>query len=282
MIYIGKYNKLQVLKDTPQGKYLGDDVGNEVLLPNVFIPEGLETGDEIEVFVYRDSEERPVATTEKPLATVGEFATLEIGSVLDIGTFFNWGLPKQLLVPKALQHKPIVAEDKFHVVHILMDEVTDRIVGTTKISRYLDNSNIEDLSAGDEVDLIAFHETNLGIKVIINQKHEGLIYRDEIFKPINYGDTFKGYIKKIRAENKIDISLEKFGYRKVDPGAEKIMEVLETSDGFLPLHDKSDPELIKKHLGMSKKVFKKAIGAMYKKRLIRLEKDGIHLNKSGK
>ena len=280
MIELGKFNTLRGEKSTPQGIYLGDGVGNEVLLPNAYIPKGFRVGDDIEVFIYHDSEERPVATTLRPYVIRGEMASLECSNVVPFGAFFRWGLAKELLVPAALQQTPIIDEEERHIVYVMEDEVSGRLVGTTKISRYLDNRDIGELKPGDQVHLMVFGETELGMKVVVEKKYEGLIFHDDIFKPLYIGDELHGYIKKIRSDNKLDIVLEKFGYRKVEPGSEKILQALSDNEGFLPLHDKSDPELIKAKLHMSKKVFKKAIGALYKQRIISIDEKGITRIKS--
>ncbi|MCC5916141.1 MAG: GntR family transcriptional regulator [Cryomorphaceae bacterium] len=277
MIYLGKYNTLHADKFTKQGVYLTDGDGDEVLLPNAYLPKNIRPGDEIEVFVYLDSEERPIATTLRPTLTVGEIGVLELTSVVPYGAFFNIGLAKEILVPNALQYTPIREEDEAHVVYLMIDEASDRLVGTTYISKYLSNKDL-DLQVGDEVDLMVYGKTELGWKVVVNKKHDGLIYHDEVFKPISNADELKGYVKKIRTGNKLDIALEKFGYRKVEPGVETILDTLKGNDGFIPLNDKSDPEDIKRMLHMSKKVFKKAVGALYKQRKITLEEKGIRLN----
>lgn len=275
MIELGKHHTLTAKRLTPQGMYLTDSEGNEILLPTTFFPNDFLVGDEIEVFVYNDSEDRPVATTLEPWLTLGEFAVLPVRNLQSYGAFFEWGLPKNLLVPNALQLNRIREEDEEHIVYLTIDKDTNRLVGTTIIEEHLDNSNLEDLKPGDEVDLLVFGKSDLGMKVIVNQKHEGLIYHDDIFKPLKVNDSVKGFIKKVREDNKLDITLELFGYRKVEPGTEKILNKLKANKGFLPYGDKTSPDIITREFQMSKKVFKKAIGALYKQRIIDISEEGI-------
>ncbi len=275
MIELGKHHTLTAKRLTPQGMYLTDSEGNEILLPTTFFPNDFLVGDEIEVFVYNDSEDRPVATTLEPWITLGQYAVLPVRNLQSYGAFFEWGLPKNLLVPNALQLNRIREEDEEHIVYLTIDIDTNRLVGTTIIEEHLDNSNLEDLKPGDEVDLLVFGKSDLGMKVIVNQKHEGLIYHDDIFKPLKVNDSISGFIKKVREDNKLDITLELFGYRKVEPGTEKILSKLKANKGFLPYGDKTPPDIITREFQMSKKVFKKAIGALYRQRVIDISEEGI-------
>ncbi len=273
---IGQLNNLIVKRITGVGFFLADEAGNEVLLPNKYIPEGLRVNDTIEVFIYNDSEDRPIATTLKPLIKLNEFALLQVKQVSPIGAFLDWGLEKDLLVPFREQNSKML-EGKNYVVHLYTDERTRRLVASAKVHRFLNNDNLQ-LTEGDEVDLLVFAKSELGFKVIINSQYEGLIYHNEIFKPIKAGDALKGYIKTIRADNKIDVALQKQGFKNMDVNTMRVMDFLKNNKGFLPLTDNSSPEEIAKLLNMSKKNFKKAIGILYKKQAVQLQTDGVYLN----
>jgi predicted RNA-binding protein (virulence factor B family) len=277
MIEIGKYNTLTILRDTKVGLFLGN--GNEaedILLPNKYVPQQFEIGDEMTVFVYLDHEERPVATTLEPYILLNEFALLRVNYVNQIGAFLDWGMEKDILAPFREQARPM-EKGKRYLVYLYMDEKTNRLVATSKINQFLKNDNLT-VERGEEVDLIVSHITELGINVIINEQHKGLLYKDEVYdETIRTGDRLRGYIKTIRPDNKIDVSLEKLGYERIEPNAEKILDELRASRGFLRLNDNSHPEDIKTVLQMSKKTFKKAIGALYKDKLIEIKDDGIYL-----
>ncbi|KAF2518598.1 GntR family transcriptional regulator [Flavobacterium salilacus subsp. salilacus] len=276
MIEIGKYNTLKIARDTQVGLYLTD--GNEdILLPNKYVPKEFEIGDELIVFVYLDQEERPVATTLEPYIYLNEFALLRVSFVNNFGAFLNIGLEKDLFVPFREQARPM-EEGKRYLVYMYLDEKTNRLVGTSKINRFLNNEELT-VEEGEEVDLIISHITDMGINVIINEQHKGLMYKDEVYEDLRTGDRMKGYIKLIRPDNKIDVSLQKQGYEGVEPNAEKILDELRASRGFLRLNDASHPEDIKTVLKMSKKTFKKAIGSLYKQKLIEIKEDGIYLVK---
>lgn len=275
MIAIGKHQVLEIDRQRIPGLYLKNEDGEEVLLPNKYIPENFEIGDKIEVFVYLDFQERPVATTLNPFVTVNSFAYLKCVDVSDIGAFLNWGLEKHLFVPFKEQAFKMKKGGSY-LVYCYLDEKTQRLVASSKTNRFLKNDLIL-LSAFDEVDIIASHPSDKGWNVIVNQKYLGLVYEDEIFQKINAGDQMKGYVKKVRPDNKIDITLQKHGYRGIEPNAQTILNVLKAEGGFLPLHDKSSPEAIKEILQLSKKNFKKAIGTLYKQRKITIESDGISL-----
>ncbi len=276
MLEIGKLNTLTVLRPSPQGLYLGDeDAETAVLLPNKYVPEGLNINDEIEVFIYRDSQDRVIATTLEPMAMVNEFAFLQVREVTKFGAFMDWGLMKDLLVPFREQATKM-KEGNFYVVFLYLDEQTDRVVATSKFARFFKRHDIR-VQEGEEVDLLVYKTTELGANVIINNSYQGLIYKNELFQRVRYGHKLKGFIKKIREGNKIDVSLQKQGHLNIEPSAEKVLEELKRSEGFLGLNDKSPPQEIYNELQMSKKTFKKAIGGLYKQRLIRIEKSGIYL-----
>lgn len=275
MAQIGKINHLEVLKELDFGIYLdGGDLG-EILMPKRYVPEGTMLGDFIEAFIYLDSEDRLIATTEKPLASVEEFALLEVVSVTPVGAFLNWGLPKDLFVPFREQRKPMEVGKKY-LVYVYLDTDTKRIAASSKIENYLDNIPV-DYDENEEVDLIIVNETDLGYNAIIDYSHLGVLYKNEVFQELNPGDKVQGFIKKIRTDGKIDLRLDKIGYEKITSFVDRIIVELQKNKGFLPLTDKSSPEEIYKTFKISKKNFKAAIGALYKKRFIALEEDGIRL-----
>ncbi|MEG3659741.1 hypothetical protein SAMN03080594_102464 [Arenibacter palladensis] len=275
MIALGKYNNLEILRDTTVGLFLGDDEGNDVLLPNKYVPEEFEIGDYLDVFCYLDHEERIVATTLVPFVTVDQFQLLQVAEVNEYGAFMDWGLEKHLLVPFREQRNKM-QEGQWYVVYCYLDEKTDRLVASNKLDKFLSNENLT-VQALDEVDLVVTRLTDLGWEVIINHKHKGLVYSNEIFKKVAVGDKLKGYIKNIRPDNKIDVSLQPIGYQSLEPAANLIYEKLVANGGVLNLHDKSDPEDIKRIMQMSKKTFKKGIGALYKERKIEIKPDSIKL-----
>jgi predicted RNA-binding protein (virulence factor B family) len=276
MIHIGDYNKLTILRDTEPGLFLGDDEDQEVLLPNRYVPDEFEIDDTIEVFVYLDNEERLVAVTDQPYIKKGEFALLRCNSVSQIGAFLDWGLVKELFCPFREQAFPMKAGG-WYLVYCYLDEKSERLVASSKTNRFLDNKELT-VQAFDEVDLIVSHPSDLGMNVIINKTHLGLIFNQDLYKDISVGDKLKGIVKKVRPGNKIDITLEKIGYRNIEPNAKSILELLENNEkGYLNLTDKSSPEVIKSTVQMSKKSFKKAVGTLYKQRRIRIEHDGIYL-----
>ncbi|KQB41899.1 GntR family transcriptional regulator [Flavobacterium sp. L1I52] len=284
MLKIGKYNNLTILRDTKVGLFLGDPENDpegihDVLLPNKYVPNEFEIGEEIVVFVYLDHEQRPVATTLEPYILLNEFALLRVNYVNKIGAFMDWGMEKDILVPFKEQARPM-EKGKRYLVYLYMDPKTNRLVASSKTNQFLSNEEIA-LEKGEEVDLIVSHITEIGINVIINEKHKGLLYKDEVYDDsIRTGDRMRGYIKNIRPDHKIDVALQKQGYESVEPNAEKILDELRASRGFLRLNDNSHPEDIKTVLKMSKKTFKKAIGALYKEKLIEIKEDGIYLVKA--
>ncbi len=275
MAEIGKINHMYVVKEVDFGIYLdGGDLG-EILMPKRYVPEGTQPEDMIDAFIYLDSEDRLVATTEKPLAMVGEFALLEVVSVTQVGAFLNWGLPKDLFVPFREQRQPMETGRKY-LVYVYLDTDTKRIAASSKIEHYLDNIPV-DYDVDEDVDLIIVNETDLGYNAIIDNSHLGILYKNEVFQSLNSGDKVEGYIKKIRTDGKIDLCLQKAGYEKISSFADQIIASLEKNNGFLALTDKSSPEDIYKTFKISKKNFKAAIGALYKKRIIVLEEKGIRL-----
>jgi predicted RNA-binding protein (virulence factor B family) len=247
-------------------------------MPKRYVPEGTMLGDFLEAFIYLDSEDRLIATTEKPLAQIEEFALLEVVSVTPVGAFLNWGLPKDLFVPFREQRKPMEVGKKY-LVYVYLDTDSKRIAASSKIENYLDNIPV-DYDENEEVDLIIINETDLGYNAIIDYSHLGVLYKNEVFQELNPGDKVQGYIKKIRTDGKIDLRLDKIGYEKIISFVDRIIVELQKNKGFLPLTDKSSPEEIYKIFKISKKNFKAAIGALYKKRFIALEEDGIRLIKN--
>ncbi len=275
MAQIGKINQLEVLKELDFGIYLDGGELGEILMPKRYVPEGTMLGDYIEAFIYLDSEDRLIATTEKPLAQVEEFALLEVVSVAQVGAFLNWGLPKDLLVPFREQRKPMEVGEKY-LVYVYLDTDTKRIAASSKIEQYLDNIPV-DYDENEEVDLIIINQTDLGYNAIVDNCHVGILYKNEVFQELNAGDRVQGYIKKIRPDGKIDLRLDKVGYEKIGGLADLIISKLNQNNGFLPFTDKSSPEEIYRAFKVSKKNFKAAVGALYKQRLITLEENGIRL-----
>lgn len=275
MIQPGKYNTLKVVKFVDFGAYLDGGEAGEILLPVRYLPEQLEAGDELEVFIYLDSEDRIIATTERPFAQVGEFAYLKVKAVNRIGAFMDWGLMKDLLVPYREQ-KPGMEAGREFLVYVYLDPDSQRIVASAKIEKFLDNV-FPEYEAGEEVSLLIESESLLGYNAIVNHLHRGILYHDELPGPLHPGQKLQAYIKKVRDDQKIDLSLYRPGYGQVDEVAQHILERLKAAGGFLPLTDKSDAALIFDHFAISKKVFKKALGALYKQRAILLEENGIRL-----
>ncbi|RLD54921.1 MAG: GntR family transcriptional regulator [Bacteroidetes bacterium] len=275
MLKLGELNTLTALRQTDNGIYLIDEESNEVLLPNKYIPDGFELENTVEVFLYKDSEDRIVATTLTPKIMLNGYAALEAIDVSDNGAFFDWGLEKDLMVPYVQQVEPVEKGD-FYVVYLYLDEKSERLVGTTKISNTLEKDTV-DLKIGDKVDLLPYDESEIGISVIVNKMYQGMLFKNEVFEEIMVGDELTGYVKKIRDDNKIDVSLNRFGYRAVDDNVEKLVAALKANEGFLNLNDKSSPEDISEKLGLSKKVFKKVVGALYKQKRLEISGEGIKL-----
>lgn len=274
---LGKYNMLKVLKELPQGLYLLDDEGNEILLPLKYIPEGTKLGDMIEVFVYKDSENRPIATTLTPKIILDEFAVLRVKEVSEIGAFMEWGIEKDVFVPFAEQ-RTRMEEGRKYICILYYDDESDRLVGSSKYNDFIVDGPIG-LKYNEEVELLIADKTDLGYNVIINSEFVGLLFYSEVHKDLRYGEYVTGFIKNIREDGKIDVALQRQGYKNVEANLQKILDKLEKNNGYLNINDKSDPDVVRGAFGMSKKTFKKAIGSLYKQRLIEIKTDGIHLVK---
>ena len=274
MISIGQICELEVIKIVDFGVYLDAENLGEVLLPNKNAPDDVVVGDIIEVFLYLDSEGRPVATNQEPYAIVGEFAYLEVVDVSKVGAFLDWGLDKDVLVPFAEQHRPMEV-GRSYLVYLFIG-VDGRITASSKIDKFLDDDRPHDFKPQQAVDLIIASSTELGYKAIVNHSHWGVLYKNDVFQRLSFGQSLKGFIKHIRPDGKIDLSLQG-GQESRDKYSKIILNYLHKKEGFAPVHDKSDPELISDLFGMSKGAFKKAIGGLYKQRIISIEKDGIRL-----
>lgn len=272
---IGYIVELELLKTTPQGVYLVTDDAQEILLPHKYVPSALELGDKIEVFIYTDSEDRPIATTLTPKLLINQCAFLKAVDVTPIGAFFEWGVEKDLLVPFSEQFYKIETGSDY-LVYLYKDELSNRMVGSTKVEKFLKRNPIE-VSQGDEVDLLVSQETDLGFKVIVNNKNIGMLFRNEIFKPIRIGDKLKGYVQKIRTDNKLDITLNSIKLHSLEELSNKIYEQLLKNKGKLQLTDKSSPEEIYTNFQVSKKAFKKAVGLLYSSKKIKLSSSTIEL-----
>lgn len=279
MVDLGNYNELEIAREVDFGVYLTSEDG-DILLPAKYVPEGAKVGDFVRVFVYRDSEDRVIATNLQPYATVGEFAGLLCKDTSSFGAFLDWGLEKDLLVPLNNQKVKMVPGRKY-CVYIYLDDASDRIVGSAKINKYLQNDDIQ-VKEGEQVELLVAEYTDLGYNVIINNQYKGLLYRNEVFKDLEIGDKLPGYIKSIRPDNKIDVTLRKPDadtFSEMDETAAKVMELLEQQGGTLNLSDKSDPEDIYRIVGVSKKMFKRAIGNLYKAGTIEIFENYIKLRR---
>lgn len=274
MLEAGRYHRLKVIRIKEAGAYL-DDGANGILLPKRFVPRGTKPGDELSVFVYHDSEGRLVATTQQPKAVVGDIALLKVVATNRHGAFLDWGLMKDLFVPHSRQISPMRIGGEY-LVHLYIDAQAGRVTASQYIEHLLSNETLT-VKEKDEVDLIVYRQTELGWTVIINNKHKGLLYASDVFQPLRIGDKLKGYIKQIRDDGKIDVAPGKPGYHRINDEAEKIMQLLHTNGGYLPYHDKSDPEAIYAFFGMSKKAFKMALGKLYKERKIDHTPGGIRL-----
>jgi hypothetical protein len=274
-LQIGKTNTLKVIKELDFGIYLDGLNEGEILMPRQYIPEGTKPGDMVDCFIYFDSEDRIIATTLVPLAQVNEFACLKVVSVNPTGAFLDWGLPKDILVPFREQ-KVDMGEGRKYIVFIYYDELSKRIAATAKVEKYL-NLEPHEYITGEAVSLLIYQKTDIGYKAIVNQKHIGVVHNSDIFMPIDIGTEMVGYVKQINEDSKIDLLLQKPGYEVIDEVAQSLLNKLEAKGGFLPFTDKSPSEIIYHQLGMSKKTFKKAVGALYKNRTIIIEPDGIRL-----
>ncbi|MBL0057392.1 MAG: RNA-binding protein [Chitinophagaceae bacterium] len=274
MIKVGEYNVLKVIREVPFGLYL-DDGGEGILLPKRFVPAGAKTGDELNVFLYHDGEDRLIATTQQPKGILGDIVKLRAVSVNPQGAFLDNGLMKDLFVPKSKQQRGMIPNGEY-LVKIYLDEQTGRLAATEKIESFLSNDTLT-VKELEEVDLLVYRRTDIGYVVIINNRHTGVLHHNEIYRNITAGDRFRGFIKKIYPDNRIDVSAGKPGYQRVEDETGKILRLLKENGGFLPYHDKSDPEAIYDFFGMSKKTFKMTTGNLYKQRKIGFEKEGIRL-----
>ena len=276
MANLGKRNSLRILREAPPGLYLDGGSHGEILLPKRYIPRGWKPGGKLDVFVYRDSEDRLVATTEVPAAIVGEFTLLRVlNAHPKMGAFLDWGLSKDLLLPLAEQARPLRAGE-WILVRILLDAKTDRILASTRLARWL-NLTPPTYSEGDAVRLIVESETPLGYNAIVNEAHTGLLYHSDLAGPLTIGQRLDGFIRRVRPDGKIDLGLDRVGYRRIAPLTEQIVDALKADGGYLPYHDKSSPEEIRAAFGVSKKAFKQAVGALFRERLIEVEAAGIRL-----
>lgn len=273
---LGLVNTLRINRFTDFGAYLALSDGGELLLPKGYLKGEEQEGDELEVFVYTDSEDRPVAVTDRPIALLDEFAVLTCKEVTSFGAFMDWGLLKDLFVPNAEMAKPMTVGQKY-LVRVCVDYKSTRLIGVSKYGEFMYPAP-KDYVSGNEVQGLIFERTDLGYKVLLEDRYEGLLYANEVFQELNLGETRKLWVKKRREDGKIDLQLLPVGKVKYDEGSEKILQVLEQK-GFLPLHDKTDPEVIKQVLGMSKKHFKQCIGQLYKAREIVIHEDGISLSR---
>lgn len=274
MIIMGEYNVMKVFREKSMGVFL-DDGAEGILLPKRFVPPGTEIGDEIEVFLYHDGEDRPIATTQKPLGVLGDIVKLKAVSVTHQGAFLDWGLMKDLFVPKSKIRNFMVPNGEY-LVKIVLDEQTGRLAATEKLEPYLSNEELT-VQEKEEVDLIVYRETDIGYEVIINKQHKGILHFNEVYRNIAIGDQFRGFIKDILPDNKINVAAGKIGYTRVEDESEKILRLLKEHNGNLPYHDKSSPEEIYSFFAMSKKTFKMVIGKLYKNRQIIFTKAGIQL-----
>lgn len=274
-IQLGRYNQLEVVKEVDFGMYLNGGEDGEILLPKRYVPEDCKPGDMLNVFIYLDMDERLVATTLTPYAQVGEFAYLEVAWVNEYGAFLDWGLMKDLFVPFREQ-KMKMQKGKKYFVHVHLDDESYRIVASAKVERYL----LKERPAyrqGEKVEVMVWQQTDLGFKVIVDNQYSGMLYRNEVFCTLEPGMRVLAYIKQIRQDGKIDLELQQGGGRKVDDFSEVLLQHIKENQGFTPINDKTDAEVIYETFGVSKKTFKKAVGDLYKKRLVVLEEGGIRL-----
>jgi predicted RNA-binding protein (virulence factor B family) len=272
---IGEYNHLRIIKEVPFGLYL-DGYEDEILLPLQYVPENYQLDDFIDVFIYRDSEDRIIATTLKPKATIDQFAYLEVKSVTPLGVFMEWGLAKDLFVPFSQQFQKM-SVGRSYFVYVYLDSQTDRIVASARIEKFLPLTDGSEFTIGDKVSAIPFEHTDLGIKCLVNNCKIGMLFKNQVFTNLTFGESTNVYINNIRPDGKLDLRLEPVGMVRIDAQAERILNAIKSSNGVLKLHDKSPAEEIYFELGMSKKDFKKGVGALYKSKLIALHSDCISL-----
>ena len=272
---LGRINTLEAKRYAPQGLYLIDEEGNEVLLPNSRLPKDHKIGEKYQVFVYRDSQERLIASLELPVAQVNEFAVLEAKERVPFGVFMDWGLDKQVLVPLREMREEMTM-GQFYPVYLYINDKSERVTASTRLEFFF-SRDIDDLQEGDPVPVTILDRTDIGYRVAINNRFQGMLYHNEIFQKLELGTKITAYIRKLRTDGKVDLILQAEGMDHIEPSAKRILEIIKANDGFLGLHDKSDPKDIQAQLNLSKKAFKKAIGTLYKKRLIVLEEKGIRL-----
>jgi len=272
---VGKYCTLNIVAVTDNGVYLDGGSLGEILLPNRYLKKDCQVGNKVEVFIYTDSADRLVATTEKSFGQVGEFVSLKVVQINKMGAFLDWGLPKDLLVPYNQQHTAM-EEGKYYLVRIYLDQHTDRVAASSKLDKFIDVWPAQ-YQQGDKVKLIIGGKTDLGFKAIVNDLHWGLLYENEIFQPLRIGKKVDGYIKQVREDGRLDLLLTRGSKNKVNDFSDKLVEHLEKNNGFIPLHDKSSPELIQRRLGVSKKTFKATVGNLLKAGKLTIEKEGIRL-----
>lgn len=275
MAQVGKWNKLKVVKDVDFGLYLDGGEDGEILLPKRYVPEGAKPDDELKVFIYHDNENRLIATTQEPLGGVGDIILGEVVTITPQGAFVRWGIMKDLFVPLSQQTSHMVKGGKY-LVYIYIDEQTGRVAATERIHKYLSNEvlTVRELEV---VDLIIWRRTDIGYPVIINNRHTGVLHFSDVFREVETGDKMKGFIKKIRTDGKIDVAIGERGYNRVESESGKVLRLLGENNGYLPFHDKSEPEEIYEAFGMSKKTFKMTIGKLYKEGVIELTQTGIKL-----
>ena len=274
-IKLGEYNRLTIVKTVDFGLYLDGGDEGEILLPSRYVPKDYQIGEELDVFLYLDSEERLVATTEKPLAQVGDFAYLEVAWVNEYGAFLHWGPMKDLFCPFREQKMRMEIGESY-IVFVHIDEESYRIVASAKVERYL-QKDVPPYVAGDEVDLLIWQKSDLGFKVIIDNRYQGLVYEDQVFKQIHTGDRMRGYISRVREDGKLDVTLQPTGYEQARVFSDTLLQYLKDHGGVCDLGDKSDAEAIKRRFQVSKKTFKKAVGDLYRRRLITMTEQGIRL-----
>jgi predicted RNA-binding protein (virulence factor B family) len=275
MIEVGKINELTILRETDVGLFLGDKEGNEVLLPKSRLDAAYNVNNKLDVFVYTDSDARLIASAKKPAVQLNQFALLRVKTLNEVGAFMDWGLEKDLFVPYNEQKYDFL-EGKFYVVYVYLDDVSKRITGSNKLDKFVITDDIK-LEGGAEVDILIVEESQLGFSCIINGMYKGLIYHNDIFQDLFIGDELSAYVKTIRPDGLIDISLQKSGFKNVLTATEIVMEYLENNNGFLNLHDKSSPEEITAKFRMSKATYKKAIGILYRHRKVLIKPDGVYL-----
>lgn len=274
-IRLGDYNLMKVVKEVDFGMYLDGGVEGEILLPKRYVPEGLKMGDDIKVFVYLDQDERPVATTLQPLAKVGEFAWLEVAWVNEYGAFLNWGLMKDLFCPFREQNRRM-ERGQHYIVYVGIDEDSYRIVASAKVEHFLSH-DVPGYRHGDEVSLLVWQKTELGFKVIVDNRFAGLVYEGQVFRQLTTGDRLKGYVDRVRPDGKLDITIQPTGRRNTEEFSDVLLQYLRDNNGQCDLGDKSPAELIADRFKVSKKTFKKAVGDLYKRRLIEICDNGLRL-----